>query len=61
MNNINTAQYKEDTEDTTRGDIIRTRRALRALAPETTRQREVLGLDGDALGVNGREVRVLEE
>jgi hypothetical protein len=29
---------------------------LRALATETTGELEVLGLDGDALGVDGREV-----
>jgi hypothetical protein len=29
---------------------------LRALAAETTGELEVLGLDGDALGVDGREV-----
>jgi histone H3 len=34
---------------------------LRALATETTGELEVLGLDGDTLGVDGGEVGVLEE
>ncbi len=33
---------------------------LRALTTETAGELEVLGLDGDALGVDGREVGVLE-
>ena len=32
-----------------------------ALATEAARESEVLRLDGDALGVDGSEVRVLEE
>jgi|SRR3954447_6937129 hypothetical protein len=34
---------------------------LRALATETAGQLDVLGLDGDTLGVDGAEVGVLEE
>ena len=34
---------------------------LRALATETARKLDVLGLDGDTLGVDGAEVGVLEE
>lgn len=37
------------------------RRHLTALATEATRKLDVLGLDGDTLGVDGAEVGVLEE
>jgi len=33
----------------------------RPLAPNSTRKLEILGRDGDALGVNGRQVGVLEQ
>lgn len=36
-------------------------RRLRALATETAGQLDVLGLDGDTLGVDGAQVGVLEE
>lgn len=36
-------------------------RGLRPLATETTGELQVLGLDGDALGVDGGQVGVLEE
>ena len=34
---------------------------LRSLATNTSRQLDVLGHDGDALGVNGAQVGVLEQ
>jgi histone H3 len=37
------------------------RNKLRALATETTGQLDVLGLDGDTLGVDGTQVGVLEQ
>ena len=37
------------------------RNKLRALATETTGKLDVLGLDGDTLGVDGAQVGVLEE
>ena len=34
---------------------------LRSLAAETAGKLDVLGLDGDTLGMDGAEIRVLEE
>ena len=41
--------------------IAHSRRRLRALAADPAGQLDVLGHDGDALGVDGAEVGVLEE
>ena len=40
---------------------VQTAGRSRALATETAGELDVLGLDGDALGVDGGEVGVLEE
>ena len=41
--------------------LERSERHLRALATETTSQLDVLGLDGDTLGVDGAKVGIFEE
>ena len=41
--------------------LKRSERHLRALATETTSQLDVLGLDGDTLGVDGAKVGIFKE
>ena len=59
--NLSACQYQRQWRRSRQCTFVKRIASLTALATETTRQRNVLGLDSHTLGVNGSQVRVFKE
>ena len=59
--NLSACQYQRHWKRSRQCTFVKRIASLTALATETTRQCNVLGLDSHTLGVNGSQVRVFKE
>ena len=59
--NLSACQYQRQWRRSRQCTFVKRIASLTALATETTRQCNVLGLDSHTLGVNGSQVRVFKE